>query len=175
MHTRLLVVLCAALLPLTAAAQEYPRLKPGLWEMNRTSERTNPTAGMRMTICLDETVQKEMWEMGAGAMKGMCSKTAFSLSGGKGSGEFVCNMGGSTMRSKSTMTLTGDTAYHTEIDTTFDPPLNGMAQSHSTLDARYTGACKAGQRPGDMTLPSGQTINMRDMAGGRMPPGAPPK
>jgi hypothetical protein len=174
MHTRLLFVLCALLLPLGAAAQQYPKLKPGLWDMNRGSDRPN-APGMHMSVCVDESLQKEMWEMGAGAMKGMCSKTDFHMSGNTGSGEFICNMGGSTMHSKSTMTVTGDTAWHTDVDTTFDPPLNGAAKSHSTLDARYVGACKPGQRPGDMTLPNGQTINMRDMAGGRMPPGAPPK
>ena len=111
--------------------------------------------------------------MGLGAMKGMCSKTDFRISGGKGSGEFICNMGGSTMHSTASMVLTGDTGYRTDVDTTFDPPLNGMAKSHSTVEARYTGACKAGQRPGDMLLPNGQTMNMRDMAAGRTP-GAPP-
>ena len=163
MHTRLLVVLCTALLPLTAAAQEYPRLKAGLWEITRMSDRPQDK-GMHMTICLDESVQKEMWDMGVGAMKGMCSKSDFHISGGKGSGEFVCNLGGTTMHSHSTMTLTGDTAYRTEIDTTFDPPMGGLAKSHSTMDARHTGACKAGQRPGDMTLPNGQVMNMRDAA-----------
>jgi hypothetical protein len=162
---------CAALVPCAVLAQDYPKLKPGLWELNRLSDRPNDK-GMRTSICLDESLQKDMWEMGVGAMKGMCSKSDFRISGGKGSGEFVCNMGGSTMRSKSTMTLTGDTAYHTEVDTTFDPPLNGMAKTHSTLEARYLGSCRTGQRPGDMTLPNGQTMNMRDAVGGRA---APPK
>ena len=155
-----------------ALAQEYPRLKAGLWELNRLSDRANDK-GMRTTVCLDESVQKEMWDMGVGAMKGMCSKSDFHISGSHGSGEFVCNMAGSQMHSKSTMTLMGDTAYRTEVDTTFDPPLNGMAKSHSTLDAKYTGACKPGQRPGDIMLPNGSVMNMRDMAGGRPPAAAP--
>ena len=175
MLTRLLVLACGALLPLAAAAQEYPKLKPGLWELTRSSDRPTPPGGMRMTICMDEPLQREMWDMGVGAMKGMCSKTDFHLSGGKGNADFVCNMGGTTMHSRSSMTVTGDTGYRTEVDTTFDPPLNGMAKSHSTVDARYTGACRAGQRPGDMVLPNGQTVNIRDMTPGRLPPGAPPK
>jgi hypothetical protein len=92
--------------------------------------------------------------MGLGAMKGMCSKTDFQISGGKGSGEFVCNIGGSSMHSKASMTLTGDTRYRTEVDTTFEPPLNGMAKSHSTVEARYTRRLQGGQRPATCCCPT---------------------
>ena len=64
------------------------------------------------------------------------------------------------------MTITGDTGYRTEVDTTFDPPLMDQSKTHSVLEARHTGACKPGQRPGDVTLPNGQTLNMRDALGG---------
>ena len=158
-----------------ASAQQYPKLKPGLWQMSRNSDRAPDKAGMPpITVCFDESVQKEMWDMGAGAMRGMCSKTDFHMNGSGGSGETICNFGGSTAHSKSSMTLTGDTAYRTEVDTTFDPPMNGMARSHMTIDGKYLGACKPGQRPGDVTMPTGQVMNMRDMAGGR-PPGPPPR
>jgi hypothetical protein len=158
------LAVCSALIAASAAAQEYPRLKPGLWELNRVSDRPNDK-GMRISMCLDQSVQKEMWDMGVGAMKGMCSKSDFHISGGKGTGEFICNMGGSTMHSKSVMTLTGDTAYRTEVDTTFDPPMGGTAKAHSTVESHYVGACKAGQQPGDVTMPNGQTMNMRNMMG----------
>src|SRR5689334_24739922 len=93
-----LALLALALLAPGVCAQEYPRLKPGLWELNRLSDRPNDK-GMRTTACLDESVQKEMWDIGVGAMKGMCSKSDFHISGSRGTGEFVCNMGGSQMRS----------------------------------------------------------------------------
>jgi hypothetical protein len=38
----------------------------------------------------------------------------------------------------------------------------GMADSHTTIRARWTGPCKDGQRPGDVTLPNGLTINVFD-------------
>ena len=34
------------------------------------------------------------------------------------------------------------------------------------IEGRHVGACKPGQRPGDMTLPNGQTMNIRAMTGG---------
>ena len=161
----LALLAAASLLSAPAFAQDYPKLRPGLWDLTKSSDRPNDP-GQRTSICLDESLQKEMYQSGLGAMSGMCSKHEFHLKGSRGDAEFICNMGANTMHSKSVMTIDGDTAYRTEIDTTFEPPLNGQAHTHSTLVARHTGACKPGQRPGDMILPNGRSINMRDAMGG---------
>jgi hypothetical protein len=161
-----------AALALPALAQDYPRLKPGLWEMERSSDRPpgapnrSPAQPNRTTMCLDDSVQREMFEMGAGAMQGMCSKHEFRMSGNRGSGDFVCDLGGSRMHSKSTMVMQGDTGYRTEIDTTYDPPLMGQAKTRMVLTARNVGPCKPGQRPGDVIMPNGQTMNMHDIING---------
>lgn len=148
-----------------ALAEDYPKLKAGLWEMERSSDRAQGQPSRTM-MCLDDSVQREMFEMGAGAMKGMCSKHDFSFSGNRGTGDFICDIGGSRMHSKSVMLLTGNTAYRTEIDTTYDPPFMGQTQTKTVMTARNTGACKPGQRPGDMIMPNGQTFNMRDVMSG---------
>jgi hypothetical protein len=98
-------------------------------------------------------------------MKGQCSRHDFKRSGNRLTGDFVCDVGGSRMHSKSTMALTGNTAYRTEIHTTYDPPFMGQAETTTILTARHVGACKAGQRPGDMLLPNGQAMNIRDAMG----------
>jgi hypothetical protein len=170
MRVALAVLLTALASP--TLGQDYPKLKSGLWEMERSSERATNQPN-RMTMCLDDSVQKEMFDMGAGAMKGMCSKHDFKLSGNRGTGDFICDMGGSKMHSKSTMVMTGNTGYRTEIHTTYDPPFRGQTESTTVLTARHVGACKQGQRPGDMVMPNGQTLNMRDAMGGSK--GAPPK
>jgi len=151
-----------------ALAQDAPKLRPGQWEVVRKSDRAGDQ-GMRMTMCMDDAMQREMWIMGMGAMRGMCSKSDVRFSGGRGSVDLVCNMGGSTMRSKASITFTGDTAYRTDIDTTYDPPSNGMAHARTLVDSRWLGACKPGQHPGDMILPNGTTINMRNALGGAQP------
>jgi len=162
----LLALLCAP-----AFAEDYPKLKPGLWEMERGSDRSQGGPN-RMTMCLDESVQKEMFDIGAGAMTGMCSKHDFKLSGNRGTADFVCDIAGSRMHSQSTMVLNGNTGYRTEIRTTYDPPFMGQTENFTVLTARHVGACKPGQRPGDMVLPNGQTINMRNAM--RPPPGGSP-
>jgi hypothetical protein len=160
-----LFALALAMATQPALAQDFPKLKPGLWEMERSAERGAQHPN-RMTMCLDDTVQKEMFDMGAGAMKGMCSKHEFKMSGNRGTGDFICDFGGSRMHSKSTMQMTGNTGYRTEIHTTYDPPFMGQRETTTVLSARHVGACKPGQRPGDMLLPNGQTHNVRDTMSG---------
>ena len=165
------LALLAAVVSAQAAAQDYPKLKAGLWEMERSGGGGAPQLN-KMTMCLDATVQKQMFEMGAGTMQGMCSKHEFKMSGNRGTGDFICDFGGSKMHSTSTMTMTGDTSYRTEIHTTYDPPFMGQKENTMVLTARHTGACKPGQRPGDMVLPNGQTMNMRDAIGAAKGAGA---
>ena len=151
----------AALVGAPVVAQDYPKLKSGLWEMERSGNGGAPQMN-RMTMCLDATVQKQMFDMGAGTMQGMCSKHEFKMSGNRGTGDFICDFGGSRMHSTSTMAMTGDSSYRTEIHTTYEPPFMGQKESTTILTARHVGACKPGQRPGDMVLLNGQTMNVRD-------------
>ena len=163
---RMMTSLLLALLAVPVLAQDFPKLKPGLWEMERSADR--PTGGpSRTTMCLDDSVQKDMFTMGVGAMQGMCSKHDFNWSGNRATGDFVCDMGGSRMHSKSTMLLTGNSAYRTEIDTTYDPPFMGQARTKMVIDARNVGPCRPGQSPGDIVMPNGQTMNMRDVLNGK--------
>jgi hypothetical protein len=164
------LLLAFAVLP--AFADDFPRLKPGLWVMEREMDRppaaqpNRPAPSNRTTMCLDESVQNDMFAMAAGAVAGACSRHDFKRTGNRLNGDVVCSMGGSTMHSKSVMTLDGNSAYRTEIDTTYDPPFMGQTHSRMVLHARNVGACKPGQRPGDVVMPNGRTMNMRDMMNG---------
>ena len=173
---RVALALVAAAVAPASSAQEFPRLKAGLWEMERSGDRAT-TQPNRMTICLDDTVQKQMFDMGNGAMAGMCSRHDLRFSGNRGTGDFVCDIAGSRMHSKSTIVLTGNTAYRTEIRTTYDPPFMGQKESTTILTARHLGGCKAGQRAGDVVMPNVQTLNVRDIMGGAQPraPAAAPR
>ena len=166
LRTLLVLVL---LLPLSAqAAQEYPKLKPGLWEMMTANSRSKDRPPQKSAICLDASLQQDMIRMSTGMMQGMCSKLDTKYVGNTFTGEATCNLGTSTMKSKSVMTMMGDSAYRTEAHASFDPPMNGMTQSDTVIEGRHIGACKPGQQPGDMTMPNGQTMNIRNMMGGNI-------
>ena len=146
-----------------APAQEFPKLKSGLWEVNMTSgKRDQPRLTM---MCLDDSVQREMYTVSTGMMSGMCTKHEIKVVGNKVTTIANCDLGITKMQSQAVMTLTGNTTYHTEAHATFDPPLNGQRESTSIIDGKHVGACKPGQQPGDMTLPGGQTVNVRNLMG----------
>jgi hypothetical protein len=157
----------------SVSAIDFPSMKPGLWESTMSREGApQKLAGTKM--CMDAAVQKEMMEMGMGTMKTMCSKNDIRRDGNKVYGNAECKFGESTMKSTSVTTFTGDTAYHTEVKSTYEPPMQGMAAGTAVIDARWTGACPAGMQVGDVTLPDGRKINMRTMAGGAQAAPAPP-
>ena len=167
MH-RPLALAVLLLLPLGAASQDLPKLKAGLWEMTNTSSR-NPRQAMTSTVCLDTTLQQDMIRMGTGMMQGMCSKHDLKISNNTVTGEAVCKFGDSTVTSRSVMTMTGDTAYRTEAHAKFNPPMAVMSESDTVIQGRWLGACKPGQRPGDITMPNGQTMNLRNMMSAPLP------
>ena len=98
----------------TASAQDFPKLKPGLWEVTTTNTGREGAAPRPTSMCLDDSVQQDMYRMSTGMMAGMCSKHDIKVTGGKVTSEAVCDLGGTKMQSRAVMTLTGNTAYRTE-------------------------------------------------------------
>lgn len=162
-----------------AAAQDYPKLKSGQWDLNISTTKVSTGAPpTKSTMCIDEAIQREMMTMGAGMSREMCTKNEFKREGSRFVGNAECRIGESKIVSRSVMTLTGDSAYHTEINATYEPPFMGMKDSRTMLDGKYVGPCRDGLVPGDFISPNGQKFNIKGMASGRMPampPSQPPR
>jgi len=160
------VVLAGAmLLPGHALAQDYPKLKPGLWEMrSRSSIQKAEDPPTVTTMCIDDATARAMYRHSQGVMDGMCSKFDVRHTGNRYVSEAVCKLGDSRMVARSTMTMSGDSAYTIEGSSTYDPPLMGVREATTTVRARHVGPCKPGQKPGDITTPDGQTINLHNLA-----------
>jgi hypothetical protein len=145
-----------------AGAQDFPKLKPGLWSQMTTTVGRTKGQPQASTLCLDDSTQQYVYRMSMGMMAGFCSKHDLKVAGNRVTIDAVCDLGVTRMQTRSVMTLTGDTAYHTEAHAVFDPPLKGTPRDSVTIiDGKHVGACKEGQKPGDMTLPNGQTTNIR--------------
>jgi hypothetical protein len=156
--------LCSLALACDASAAEPPVLRSGLWEVARSGGQ-QPEPKSLTTMCLDESVQAQMREFGMGATKDMCSQNERSVEGNKMTMTTTCNLGQTTMKTSSVMTFSGNTAYHMDSNSTYDPPLMNMRESKASVDAKWVGACKPGQQPGDVTLETGQTVNIKQMMG----------
>ncbi len=71
------------------------------------------------------------------------------------------------MKTNSVMTFNGNTSYHMEGTATYDPPMATMKEMKTSVDARWVSACRPGQQAGDVTLENGQTVNIKQMMGGK--------
>jgi hypothetical protein len=156
--------LCGLALACGALAAEPPVLKSGLWEVARGGSQ-QPERKSLTTMCLDESVQAQMREFGMGAAKEMCTQSERRVEGNRMTVTATCALGPTTMKSSSVMTFNGNTSYHMDGSATYDPPMMNMKESKTSLDAKWVGACKPGQQPGDVTLENGQTINIKQMMG----------
>jgi hypothetical protein len=157
------------------AADEYPSLKAGQWEMTTTTSRAAASAAapIKSTLCTDASVQKEMASMGAGMRREMCSKSDIRHEGNRYVTDSNCAMGDTKITSHSVMTMQGDTAYKTEVHASYDPPFMGMKESATTVEGKFVGPCRDGLQPGDFVTATGQKINMKNIAD-RKPGSAPP-
>ncbi len=162
--TTMLLAATAAMASFHANALDYPTRKAGLWQIttNGTSGTTkNPEQVMHQ--CVDEASDKALQELGSGMMGGMkCEKNESKKDGGKYIGHSICQMGPSKLETKSVMSGDFTKEYTMTADSTFNPPMAGVGTTKSTMVAKWVGACKADQKPGDVIV-NGQKMNLLSM------------
>jgi len=159
----LFVVLLLAT-PAEAASFDAPKRKSGLWELKMTSGQAKGMPAMQQ--CVDEKTDDLMQKEMSAAQKTQCSKNDMRKEGDKIVVESVCKMENSTATTRAVFTGRFDSAYKADIKSTFEPPLKGMKESSSVIEAKWLGPCKAGQKPGDMSIPGMPNINMDEMKRG---------
>ncbi|MEO6566902.1 MAG: hypothetical protein ABIO63_12840, partial [Casimicrobiaceae bacterium] len=108
-----------------------------------------------------------------GMQKEMCSKNDLKREGSRVISTSECKIGDSTIVTRAVMTFTGDVAYRTEIDSNYSPPFMGMKNQKTTMEGKHVGACRDGLVPGDMVLPGGQKMNLKNIGSARQPAAGP--
>ncbi len=164
-------LLIPSLLIVTSAvlAADYPARKPGLWETSvRTEGKGNEKVPAHVSQqCMDAASDKAMREMGMGMSQGMCSQQDVRNEGGKLVIDSVCKIGNTTATTHGVITGDFSSAYRMEMNSKYSPPMMGLATGVSVIEAKWLGPCKADQKPGDMVMANGQTINLMDMMKGQ--------
>jgi hypothetical protein len=164
---RLLLVSCSAvgllaLLPVSAVAVELPVRKAGLWEMKVLSGGTVPE--MTMQQCTDETTDKDMSTAMSPMAKDMCSKQDIQKTATGYVTDSVCGIAGMTIKSKAEITGDFNSAYTVKSSSHSEGGRAGAAHdSITTIEARWLGACKPDQKAGDIMMPGGMKMNIKDM------------
>lgn len=151
-----------------ASAIDMPARKPGLWELKMVFESRNLPAQV-MKQCTDAASDKVMNSNFGGAAQSSCSKQQVTKTANGMIVDSVCTFGGTTTTSHAVVTGSFDSAYTVSVNSTREGgrPASGMpitAATSMTIEAKWLGPCTAGQRPGDVTMANGMTMNVLDIS-----------
>ena len=144
----------------TTSAAELPKRKPGLWEITMQMEGA-PSMGA-MQQCIDKNTDNLMQQQ-AVEEKPECSVMDVKAAGNRVTIHSVCKLESSTATTDGVFEGSFDTNYKGTMKTRFNPPLQGMAESNMTQQARWLGPCKPGQKPGDVIMPNMGGFNVNEM------------
>ncbi len=149
---------CVALMCTAPAfAGDLPARKAGLWQITTTIAAGHTIS---MQQCIDARTDEAMQSRFASLPQRNCAKHDVQKSGDKITIDSVCTVAGRTTSGHIVITGSFDSAY-TMVMTS---DVKGAPTPHNiTMTAKWLGACAAGQKPGDMVLPNGRTINVMDM------------
>ncbi len=144
----------------SAAAQDFPTRRAGLWEV--TINHEGGAAPQTMQQCTDAETDKLMNAFGGDISADLCSKQ--------------------DVRKVGATIITGDfnSNYSVKVTSKIEglPAAAKGVGGTTTIQARWVSACKPDQKPGDIVMPGGKTMNIRDlrkMMGGGVPKGGAPK
>jgi len=166
--TRQLVSFCVgscllALLPaLDARAVEMPLRKAGLWEMKMVRSGS-PLPDMTMQHCTDETTDKEMSSALSPMSKEVCSKRDIQQTATGYVTDSECSVAGMSMTSHAEISGDFNSAYTVKTTAHSDHGPAGLPRDTTmTVEAKWLGACKPDQKPGDIVMPGGFKLNIKD-------------
>ncbi|SRR6266566_1477157 len=152
------------LLPaLDASAVDMPVRKAGLWEMKMV--RTgSPVPDMTMQHCTDEGTDKEMSTAFSPMAKELCSRQDIQKTATGYVSDSVCKVGAMSITSHSDIIGDFNSAYTIKTTSHSEGGSAGAPRdSTTTVEAKWLGACKSDQKPGDIVMPGGVKMNVKDM------------
>lgn len=153
----------------TASAEDVPNRKPGLWEIKSSMQGVPANAMPATQQCIDEKTDVLMQQRAG--QSGACKQMDIKRDGERTTIHSVCTHDQVTATTDAVFTGSFDSSYRGDIKVKYEPPMQGVSQSAMTLQARWLGPCKPGQKPGDIMI-NGMKFNPAQMGGPRpkMPP-----
>jgi len=82
-----------------------------------------------------------------------CDNPSVSRDGDKLIVHTSCKMGSSKVLSEIVTTGDLDSAYHSDIHSTFEPPIQGKKDTTMSMDMKWLGPCAPGQKAGMVAGP----------------------
>ena len=155
----LFLLLVGGAVATSAVAGEIPKRKAGLWEM-RTQMEGVP-GGPQMQMCVDQKSDDLLQQQAK--EKQDCSTMDIKTSGDSTTIHAVCRMQGSTVTMDAVYRGSFESGYKGDMKMRYNPPMKGMSKAHIIQEGKWLGACKPGQKPGDVIMPNMGNFNMDEM------------
>jgi hypothetical protein len=158
-----LIALMSGLLLLSAtpagAAEELSR-KPGLWEVKTSIDTTNAPARV-VQQCIDAATDRLLQSIAGPFNPAACRQRDVQRTGDTTTIDFTCTVASKEATAHSVVTGHLDSAYTMTV--TAESASLPKGKMVMTMDGKWLGACAADQKPGDVMLGNGQTINMPEI------------
>jgi hypothetical protein len=120
-----------------------------------------PMPPMSSKYCVDAATESALISAGQNAANKMCNGATVHVVGSTGTIDATCKFGNMTSTSHTVITFVGNTAYHSETRTHMSPPSKYIKSDHvTTNDAKWTGPCPAGMKPGDVVMGNGMRMHL---------------
>jgi len=156
------VVLLALVPACEASAVELPIRKAGLWEM-KVLRTGSPVPDMTMQHCTDATTDKQM-STSFSPSKDICSKQDIQKTASGYVSDSVCGVAGMTITSHAEITGDFNSAYTVKSSSHSERGPSSVPRDSTTMiEAKWLGACKPDQKPGDIMMPGGMKMNILDL------------
>jgi hypothetical protein len=142
-----------------ADADELPIRKAGLWEMKVSGGGSIPE--MKLQQCTDESTDRQMSTAFSPLSKELCSKKDVRKTANGYVMDSDCSVAGVSVASHSEIVGDFNSAY-TVKSTSHGDAAAGRGDRVTAIDAKWLGACKPDQKPGDVVMPGGFKLNVKD-------------
>ena len=160
----LFVILFVANVTAFAASFDPPKRKSGLWEITIATEQAK--GGYTVRQCVDENTDDLMKGTGPQAEKSNCSKKEMRKEGDRIVSESVCKLRDSTETTRAVFSGRFDSAYQADIKSTYEPPMSGIREASTRIEAKWLSPCNPGQKGGDISIPGMPNFNIQEMMKG---------
>jgi hypothetical protein len=145
-----------------AFAEELPTRKAGLWEM-KIVKVGGSVPEMTMQHCTDATTDKEMSNSVSPIAKQICTRQDIKKTATGYVTDSDCSVAGVSMTTHAEISGDFNSGYSVTSTTHSDKGPTGKPLDATTkIEAKWMGDCKPGQKPGDILMPGGFKLNVKD-------------
>jgi hypothetical protein len=154
--------------PLAASAQtlDLPALKAGLWEITLSTEAAKGLPAITTKMCVDPATNSELMDHSLKLIGSRCRGFSSRRQGQSFVIDADCKIAGTATKTRTVVAGDFASAYSVRMEGTIEggpgaekrPPQTLMAQT-----ATWKSADCPGMKPGDMTMPGGMKVNIKQL------------